>query len=239
MYPVSLSICVPAFNEEGGLKGAVEDLLSTLSPLVRGLEIIIVDDGSTDLTARIAAELTRQYPQVKMIQHRRNLGIGVSYRDGLEVARGDFYSWFPADRENSAEEFKQCLAHLGGDTITICHHQGQDLRPPMRKMVSSGYTWFLNKCFHLDLKYYNGLAIFPVAALRPLRLKAEGFVFLAESLIKAMRSGYRVIELPAPLRKRGSGRSKALGLPAIRQMANDILRILLKRDSRIMNPEKS
>ena len=106
-------------------------------------------------------------------------------------------------------------------------------------MISGSYTWFLNKCFRLDLKYYNGLTVFPVAALRPLHLSGNGFIFLAETLIKAVRCGYQVIELPAALRKRDSGKSKALDLLAIRQMGNDILRILLKWDNKKTNPVKS
>ncbi|MFA5356959.1 MAG: glycosyltransferase family 2 protein [Candidatus Omnitrophota bacterium] len=227
---VFLSICVPAFNEEGGLRAAVEDLLSTLSSVAGGLEIIIVDDGSKDATGRIAFELAERYAQVRVISHNKNLGIGASYRDALAVAVGRFYTWFPADHENSAAEFKVCLPHLSESAIVACHHRGQDPRSLARRVISRIYTWFLNGFFRLNLKYYNGLAIFPAVALRPLSLKANGFLILSESLIKAARRGLRVIELPVALKVRGSGRSKAFNLSEISQMASDITRILPGKD---------
>jgi len=226
---LSLSICVPAFNEEKNIKPAVEDLLSVLPGMLKKLEIIIVDDASTDSTPQLAAQLAKEHAEVKVIRHHKNSGIGACYRDALAVATGDYYTWFPADHENSSDEFVQCLPFLSQDTIVICHHQGLDPRSIMRRMISRTYTRVLNRLFHLNLKYYNGLTIFPAAALRSFSLAADGFFFLAESLIKADRRGYRIVELAAALKKRNYGKSKALSLFAIKQMSCDILRILLRR----------
>jgi dolichol-phosphate mannosyltransferase len=222
---LSLSICVPAFNEDKSLKQAVEDLLHTLLPLVQKLELIIVDDGSTDSTFQLSEQIAKEYFQVKVIHHKRNLGIGVCYRDALAVAGGEYFTWFPGDHENSAEEFIQCLPYLRKDSIVVCHHRGQDPRSVIRRKISCGYTWFLNRCFHLDLKYYNGLAIFPTSALRSLPLVANGFIFFAESLIKAIRSGYQVVELSAVLRRRNWGKSKSFSFFTMRQIISDIQHI--------------
>jgi len=133
MYP-SISICVPVLNEEKTLKQAVEDLISTLSPHIRFLEVIIVNDGSLDSTDLLAQGLAREYPQVKIIHHLKNLGIGVCYRDALAIAGGDYFSWFPADLENSADEFISCLPYLDKEAnIITCYHCGQDPRPVMRR----------------------------------------------------------------------------------------------------------
>ncbi len=236
---ISISICVPAFNEKNTLRDAVEDLIKTLSLYVQKLEIIIVDDGSIDSTPQLADQIAKEYSQIKVIHHKRNLGIGVSYRDALAVADGTYYTWFPADHENSSQEFIQCLPYLKEDTIVICHHQGQDPRSFMRRIVSGSYTRLLNRCFRLKLKYYNGLAIFPTSVLRSLHLVANGFILLAESLIKASRYGCQVVELPVALGKRNCGKSKALSLLATKQMANDILRIFLKQNNKVLKPGKS
>lgn len=236
---ISLSICVPVFNEGESLRQAVEDLLHTLLSLVQKLEVIIVDDGSTDSTFQLSDQIAKEYSEVKVIHHKRNLGVGVCYRDALAVAGGEYLTWFPSDHENSAEEFIQCLPYLREDTIVICHHRGQDPRSVIRRRISCGYTWLLNRCFHLDLKYYNGLTIFPITVLRFLPLVANGFIFFAESLIKAIRYGYQVVELPAALRKRICGKSKALTFLTIKQMALDILRIFLEQNNRISNPNKN
>ena len=224
---LSISICVPAFNEENSLRRAVEDLVTSLAGLVEKLEIIIVDDASTDATAQLADQLTKEYCQVKVIHHTKQLGIGFCYRDALSVAKGDYFTWFPGDHENSSEEFIQCLPYLKKDTIVTCHHRGQDPRSILRRLISRCYTIILNKYFRLHLKYYNGLSVFPISALRSLSLVANGFLFTAENLIKAIRRGYNVIELSTPLKKRVYGDSSALSLSSICLMARDLSRILL------------
>jgi glycosyltransferase involved in cell wall biosynthesis len=102
MQDVSISICVPAFNEEKTLAAAVEDLVDTLSVLVREIEVIIVNDGSSDSTLAIAEGLASKNPQIKVINHKNNLGVGVSFRDALAKAKYKFFTWFPGDHENSA-----------------------------------------------------------------------------------------------------------------------------------------
>ncbi len=225
-YP-SISICVPALNEEKSLRQAVEDLISTLSAHIHSLEIIIVDDGSTDSTPHLAEQLAREYTQVKVIHHSKNLGIGVCYRDALAIAKSDYFSWFPADYENSAEEFIRCLPYLDKeDTVLTCYHRGQDPRPIMRRLISYLYTWTLNKYFNLNLRYYNGLTIFPTSLLRAIPLVANGFVFSSESIVYAVKCGYRIIELSVPLRKRNIGKSKAFTFVSIYQALIDLFRIV-------------
>jgi len=226
MTDIAVSICVPAFNEEKTLRGAVEDLLETLHSKVGGLDIIIVDDGSTDSTTQVSVQLMRMHKNIRVIRHAKRMGIGASYRDALKIARGDYFTWFPADHENSAQEFILCLPYLKKGAIATCYHRGQDPRTYLRRFISRGYTVLLNIVFRLNLKYYNGLTIFPLSALSPSVSLCDGFFFTAENIIKAVRRGYKVIELPAPLKGRASGSSSALTFSSFRQAISDILRIL-------------
>lgn len=221
-----VSVCVPAFNEEENIRAAVEDLLFNLSPAVRDLEVIIVDDGSTDSTPLLADNLVKEYPQVKTIHHKSNSGVGNSYRDALAIANGDYFTWFPSDHENSAQELVQCLKYLNKDIIVTSHHKGHDPRPFSRRLISRFYTFILNNYFHLNFKYYNGLTIFPTKLLRALPLKAKGFMFNAENVILTVKSGCHMIELQAPLGKRAKGRSKALTVSSFSQILRDFFCIV-------------
>lgn len=218
---VSISICVPAFNEEVTLRVAIEDLIFTLSCIVHDLEIIIVDDGSKDSTSQLADQLAKEYSQVKVIHHGKNLGIGTCYRNALAVAKGDYFTWFPSDHENSAEEFIKSLHYLKEDTIVTCHHQGRDPRSFLRRWISLIYIGILNKYFHINLKYYNGLTIFPISVLRSFPLVSNGFFLFAESVVKAIKKGCKVVELSAPLGKRELGKSKSLSFLSVVRMARD------------------
>jgi hypothetical protein len=224
---INISICIPAFNEQRNLREAVEDLIKTLSSYVQKLDIIIVDDGSSDSTPQLAEQLAKGHYQVRVVHHAKKMGIGSCYRDALALAQGDYFTWFPGDHENSAQEFILCMPHLRKDTVVTCYHRGQDPRSLLRHFISQSYTWLLNKFFRLNLKYYNGLTVFPTFVLRSLNLVADGFLFTAENLIKAIKRGYKVVELPAPLRGRLCGKSNALTFSSVVQITKDIFKLLI------------
>lgn len=220
-----LSVCVPACNEEKTLRATIDDLLAVCLPHCR-LDIIIVDDGSHDATGAIADEIVKGNSSVRVVHQRQNLGVGAAYRAALEIARGDYFTWFPADHENSASEFVQTLEHLGPNTAVTCHHYGCDTRSPARRMLSRTYTFILNTVLGNKLTYYNGLTVFPVAALKSRPMQSRGFFFAAEGLIIAMKSGCKVHELCFPLGQRSEGRSKALSLKSLFVLSRDFLKVL-------------
>jgi len=230
---IRISVCIPAFNEENSLKEATEELLSAISSRVKELEVIIVNDGSIDSTPRIAEQIAKEYSQVKVIHHKRNLGIGACYRDALTLAGGDYFTWFPADHENSAEQFIQCLPYLNQDTAVSYYHIGGDNRLFLRRILSRIYIWIINKYFRLNLKYYNDLTVFPINKLRSFSLVANGSFLFAESLIKAAKHGCRIIELPTPLRGREEGNSKTFTFGSLLRMTNDIYRIFMNKLERL------
>lgn len=223
---IFISICVPAFNEEKSILGAVEDLRSSLADYFDSLEIIIVDDGSKDDTFKLAQELAAKYPNIKTIRHAHNQGIGSCYRDALSVARGSYFTWFPADGEDVPEEIAQCLPYLEEGVIVIFNHLESDKRTKFRKAVSRFYTFVLNRHFDLHLKYFNGLSIISTAGARKMPLVASGFFCNAEIVIRAIKFGYQVVELFAPLKRRLSGKSKALSLNSLFRAAQDLIRLL-------------
>jgi glycosyltransferase involved in cell wall biosynthesis len=223
---LSISICVPAFNEEKSLHETVEELIKSLSSHVHQLEIIVVNDGSSDRTPEVAQRLVKDCPQVKVLHHKNNLGIGSSYRDALAIARGDYFTWFPADLENSAEQFIKSLPYLAKDTIITYHHIGFDRRTALRRMISRVYTWILNKYFKLNLKYYNGLTVFPASVLRSVPLAANRYIFFAETVIRAIQSGCKVVEFSVPLRKRKNGKSKVFSFSSLVGIIQDLWRIV-------------
>ncbi len=224
---ISLSICVPAYNEEKTLREAVEDLLRHLSPRLRAIEVIIVNDGSSDRTSQAADKLGSEKPGViKVIHHGKNRGLGASYRSALTAAEGDYFTWFPADHEDSAESFLKYLPHLEENTVITCHHRGMDPRTELRKTVSYVYTWLINAVTGLRLKYYNGLAVYPRRFLESVPGFSGGVLFQAELLLRANRAGYRIVEVHVPLGKRLQGKSKILAMNSFFYLLRDFCRLI-------------
>lgn len=84
--PIVLSMIIPALNEEGGIRNIIERVIAISKPLTESgvdeLELIVVDDGSTDLTA----DQVKQFPEVRLVQHAHNIGYGAALKTGFHCA---------------------------------------------------------------------------------------------------------------------------------------------------------
>ena len=90
-----VSVIIPAYNEEKVIGGAIESVLDQTYP---NTEVIVVDDGSSDRTAKIASKFSREYPdKVKLVKHEKNLGKFEALNSGMKSARGEFIYHMDAD----------------------------------------------------------------------------------------------------------------------------------------------
>ena len=94
-----LTVLIPAFNEEAGLPPTLETLLAERR--LAGAQIIVIDDGSSDKTAEVAARFA---PRVRVIRHKRNQGYGAGIKSGSRVATTTYVAWFDADGQHRATD---------------------------------------------------------------------------------------------------------------------------------------
>jgi glycosyltransferase involved in cell wall biosynthesis len=85
----SLSIVLPVHNAQSSLPGLLADLLDAVADLTRGFEIVLVDDGSTDQTEETALELSRLFPQLRVLRLPQRTGVAAAVERGLAEAEGD------------------------------------------------------------------------------------------------------------------------------------------------------
>src|SRR5210317_2079399 len=109
--PCTLSLVVPCFNEESTLDLCVERVLGLRSDQLK-LEIIIVDDCSTDQSLKIAHSLQDKHPEVIVLRQEANLGKGAALRAGFARATGDFVGVQDADLEYEPLEYLKLLEPL-------------------------------------------------------------------------------------------------------------------------------
>ena len=105
-----LSVVVPAYNEAGALAGTLDMIARHLAALVPHYEIVVVDDGSRDATAQIAADSAERLP-VTLVRFSRNFGKEAAISAGLQHARGDVVVCMDADGQHSADLLGTMLAH--------------------------------------------------------------------------------------------------------------------------------
>jgi glycosyltransferase involved in cell wall biosynthesis len=109
--PVKLSIVIPCFDEELTLSKCVDKVLSIADDKL-SLEVIIVDDHSSDNSYSIALKLEKKHPEITVLRHEKNCGKGAALRSGFQKATGDFVAIQDADLEYDPMDLKRLLTPL-------------------------------------------------------------------------------------------------------------------------------
>ena len=136
----SISVIVPAYNEQDNLKSLVENISQALNGL-GALEIVIVDDCSTDNTRENCAILKQTHPELTYLRHTKNSGQSASVFTGVKHARFDLIATLDGDGQNPPTEIRKLIEayqHCSGDkskTLFAGHRQGR--QDPWIKLISS------------------------------------------------------------------------------------------------------
>ncbi len=204
--PVSLSVVIPAFNEEKRLPETLATVLPFLRARNESFEVVVVDDGSTDRTATVAAEAG---PEVRVLKNPGNRGKGYSVRNGMLDARGDWRLMSDADMSTPIQELDTLQKALtDGAQIAIASRAvtGANVEKHQSILRESSGRFFnlLVRLLHLPgikdtqcgFKLFSAKAA--EAAFRESRL--DGFAFDVEALVLAHRAGFSIREVPVTWR---------------------------------------
>jgi glycosyltransferase involved in cell wall biosynthesis len=223
----ALSVVMPALNEENNVISAIERSLSAFDDLGIDAEIVVVNDGSTDNTGNLVAERAQDEYRVRMIVHETPQGIGASFWDGVNVARGAVVTMFPGDDENDPLEALRYFHLFENVDIVVPFISNKGMRSKRREQLSSMFTAIVNLTFRTRLNYTNGTVLYRRAILADMELKSKGFFYQTELLIKTIKRGYLFAEVPNLLRQRSSGTSKALSLKSFYAVVKGYLQLVV------------
>jgi len=227
VHPCTLTVVVPALNEEGNLDATLKGLLDELARLQINAEVIVVNDGSTDGTGRIAERCAGRERRVRVIHHPRPRGVGASFMECAGSARGSFITWFPGDGENDPAELLKYVELMKKIDIVVPFVVNQKCRRWTRRVISSLFCNIFNRSFGTAFKYMNGNIIFKTDLLRGLHIRNSGFLCWAEMLLKLTRAGASYAEVPVriPEKGRSAGSSKAFSLRSISDVLTGYARL--------------
>ena len=201
----SLSIIIPSYNEQHRLGLRLDSVLKYLSTHFPNHELIIVDDGSTDNTAKIVTQAIAKHPTAQLISYQPNRGKGYAVRTGVLASRGDTVLFMDADLSTPLEEIPRILRLLKNSDVVIGSRGRSNPKittkpPPHRQMAS--FIFDQIKYLLVGLRRFNdtqcGFKIFRGHIARQLFALAriDRFMFDAEILYLAERAGLRVREMP-------------------------------------------
>src|SRR5260370_42383027 len=117
--PFTLSVIVPSFNEELRLPGSLELIAAYVNASKRSTEVLVVDDGSKDRTAEVAASFSDRIANLRVLKNGENRGKGYSVRHGMVEARGENELFSDADLSAPIEEADKLLSALGQYDVAI------------------------------------------------------------------------------------------------------------------------
>jgi glycosyltransferase involved in cell wall biosynthesis len=204
-FAIDVSIIGPAMNEGGNLEDYVARCFKAAKLENINIEIIIINDGSTDNTGRVLQSLVDRYPnQVIGLNHQKNLGLTQALCSGFSCARGEYIIWISTDLESYPDEdIPKFMAGFrqGADVVAGYRLERQD----GKNIASKIYNTVCKKLFSLNLKDMNWTKGFHRKCLPFLELRGDWHRFILVMLHKA---GFKIIEKPMQWYPRTYGQSK-------------------------------
>lgn len=222
--PDLISIVIPAYNEEDSIRPLVDEIFAVEKTLPQRFEIIFVDDGSSDNTPNVIADLCAQHEEVKQIAFRRNFGKAAALDAGFAVANGDIIFTMDADLQDDPAEIPNFLAKIeaGHDVVSGWKHVRHD--PIDKTLPSKLFNKVVSSLSGVALNDFNcGFKAYRREALEDLNLYGELHRFIPVLL---HWKGFRIGEVPVNHRARQHGKSK-YGMGRLFKGALDFLGVML------------
>ncbi len=204
---MKLSVVVPCYNEEQN----IPLMLSRFGEVIErdDIEIILVDNGSTDDSARVLSELLPAYPFAKSVKVEVNQGYGYGILQGLKECRGEYVGWTHADMQTDPADILRALAVIEGENGLVFVKGNRRGRPLFDVFFTMGMSLF-ETCY-LRTKLYDINAqpnLFPRVFYDSWENPPHDFALDLYALYMARRRGLKVVRFPVLFPKRIYGESK-------------------------------
>jgi glycosyltransferase involved in cell wall biosynthesis len=217
---------MPALNEENNILLATKNVLDAFKDFKIEGEIIVINDGSTDRTESLVKELMERDSRVRTVKHDSPKGIGRSFWDGVDHARGEAVIMMPGDNENDSCEIFRYYRLLEHVDIVIPFVFNKEVRSLFRNALSLVYRFIINTTFLVNFNYTNGTVLYRKSLLKELDYRSSGFFFQTDILIRTVKKGYLFAEVPYRLGVRNEGVSRAVSFPSLLKVMRGYMRLL-------------
>ena len=232
-----LSVFFPAYNDSGTIASLVITALQTARRLTSDFEVIIINDGSADATSKIAEELARTYPEVKVVHHQQNRGYGGALRSGFASATRDLIFYTDGDAQYDPAEM-EVLWDAFNDSVDLVNGYKISRSDPLHRIV-------IGRIYHHTVRILFGLKVRDVDCdFRLMRrtifdrvhLEKNSGVICLELMKKVQDAGFRIGEVPVHHYHRAYGRSQFFNFRRLFRTGIDVMKLwyllVIKREHR-------
>ena len=233
----SLSIVLPAYNEEANVAIAVEQVSAVAQRLGMDYEIILVNDGSSDRTGDIGRELMERIPNFRLVEHHPNRGYGGSLKAGFAAASKDLIAFTPADNQFDFAEITRLLERLD-DAEIVSGYRAERQDTFIRKLNAFGWNTLVRLLFgYLCRDIDCGFKLFRREILDHVTIVSDGAMIDTEFLAGAKARGYRIVDVPVTHLPRVAGEATGANFKVVAKAFRDLV-LFRQRLSRELRDER-
>jgi glycosyltransferase involved in cell wall biosynthesis len=222
---VCISVFFPCYNEQDNLEGVVEQALAVLEELKADFELIIVDDGSTDGTGRMAEEMAGSNSRIKAVHHRTNLGYGAALRSGFKASSKELVFYTDGDGQFDIKEMPPLLGLMERYDIVSCYRLNR--RDSLIRKIN-GWCWTKLVCLLLGMKIRDidcAFKLYKREIFDNIEMLSTGALIDAEILARAVRKGYRITQQGVHHYARKAGVQSGANLRVILRAFRELMKL--------------
>jgi glycosyltransferase involved in cell wall biosynthesis len=218
----SLSFVFPMYNEIGNIENCIAQALATGRKITADLEIVVVDDASTDGGGALADSLAEHHPELKVLHHTKNRKLGGALRTGFAAATKEWVVYIDSDLPIDMDDTLRAVPLTQNADMVIGNRQGR-AEGFKRELMSFTYNRLIRVLFGLKVRDVNfAFKLFRRTILDQLTLQSEGSFIDAELLIETQKAGYTIAEIPIKYRPRIAGVSTLASSSVVRTILREM-----------------
>jgi glycosyltransferase involved in cell wall biosynthesis len=220
----AVSAMFPCYNDARTIGGLVDDVHAALEPITSDLEVIVVNDGSSDGSREVLDSLAAERPWLRVIHHERNRGYGGALISGFTAARNEWIFYTDGDAQYDAKEAAE-LVPLAAEDVDVV--QGWKIArgdTMTRRVIGRLYHHTVRLLFRLPVRDTDcDFRMFRRRLIVERPLVSSSGVICVEMMRTFDQAGARFVETPVHHYPRPWGKSQFFRLPAILRSARQLL----------------
>ena len=217
---------VTAYNEEELLESFIRKSMSDLAKVTSDFEIVLVNDGSTDNTLKIARRLAAESPNLRVINLDKNLGTGANYVPGFAAALKEIVFNNTVDAFFNTEDLPLLLEYLDNYDLVSGYRSDLSANSVYQKILTLGNYALIRLLFRLRLKAYQTVQFHRKSFLDSISIEATSSFISPELLLKAHKAGKSIKEVKIKYYPRVAGKAKGGNIKSVLRTFKDILKFL-------------
>ena len=193
-----ISFIIPALNEAEHIESTVDTIYAAVSAveLIDKFEIVIIDDGSVDLTEQKTKSLKSKFSNITYEKNEKNFGMGYSIKKALKIIKYKKFIIIPGGNDIEINTIVSSLKFYNNSDLIMQYPTNTEDRTKLRNIMSKIYSLIFIIFFDCNVYYINGASIFPTEQVKSLKLNSNRHGIIAEMVTKLMRTRITFCEVP-------------------------------------------